>query len=203
MAGTVVTLGALLRQRREPLPVGRIFDDAEHAAGPGRSKTERMIGDLGVAAVVGGGAARLPQLGDDRAARTAAVDVGRDAIHHEHRLAGGVVAGHHPADRLEHGCPSRTHRQPASVLALLINSNGPSSRTASSAKRVSARRSGGTSRSRMPSCLKKACMLKRLATLKVPFGLRACHCILSSKSRSLTILLATRLSITSARLGPR
>src|SRR6476646_7007928 len=63
----------------------------------------RLVGDLVVAAVVGGHGPRLPQLGDDGAAGCAVVDVRRRRVRDEHGPPRGVVAGHHPADRLAHG----------------------------------------------------------------------------------------------------
>ena len=102
VTGAVVAGCAFLRQRGEALAIRRILDDAEHRAVPRRHQPERMVGDLGAAAIVGGRGARLPQLGDKRAAGAAAIDMRRGAIHDENRAAAGVVAGHHPADRLRH-----------------------------------------------------------------------------------------------------
>src|SRR5262249_54503707 len=53
---------------------------------------------LGIAAVVGGHAARLPQFRDYRAPRGAPVNVGRRRIHDEYGAASGVVARDHPTD---------------------------------------------------------------------------------------------------------
>src|ERR1043166_3741108 len=90
VAGAVVGACALRLERGEALPVRGIFDDAEDRAVLRRREPKRMIGDLGPAAVVGRGRARLPELGDDRAAGAAAVDVRRRAAHHEHGPAGAV-----------------------------------------------------------------------------------------------------------------
>src|SRR5262245_17928852 len=106
VAGAIVGRGPLLFERGKALLVGRILDDAEHRAALRRHQPERMIGDLGIAAVVGRRRSRLPQLGDLGAAPAAAIDVRRRAIHHEHGAAGSVVAGHHPANRFGHALGS-------------------------------------------------------------------------------------------------
>src|SRR5262249_1741774 len=100
VAGAVVRAGTLRLERGEALLVGRILDDAGDRAVPRRREPERVVGDLGPAAVVGRGRSRFPELGHDRAARAAAVDVRRRTVHHEYGSAGGVMAGHHAADRL-------------------------------------------------------------------------------------------------------
>ena len=80
VTGAVVGARALPLERGQALLVRRIFDDAEDRAVLGRRKPKRMVGDLVIAAVVGGRGPRLPQFGDDGAAGRAVVDVRRRRV---------------------------------------------------------------------------------------------------------------------------
>src|SRR5262249_40805349 len=105
VTGAVAGLGALTRKRRQTLPVWRIVDHPKRAASRGRRQAEGAIDRVAVAAIVGGGRARLPELGDDGAAGAPAINVRRRRVEDEDRPAGSVVAGHDPAGWAWHRRP--------------------------------------------------------------------------------------------------
>src|SRR5262249_61469327 len=93
VTGAVAGFGALPGKRRRALPVGRIVDHSEGAATRGRRQAEGAIDRVVVAAIVGGGLARVPQFGDVGAPGAPAINVRRRRVDDENRTAARLVAG--------------------------------------------------------------------------------------------------------------